>query len=153
MINVEITESTIMEDPDALMRDIKRFRDGGYQVWMDDFGSGYSSLNVLKDYEFDEIKLDMKFMSSFDERSKKIVKSIISMAKQIGVQTLAEGVETQEQFDFLRYIGCEKVQGYFFSRPLPSEQLEKTGLAEPENMEPSAMKASAAATWKWCTTT
>ena len=140
MINVEITESTIMEDPDALMRDIKRFRDGGYQVWMDDFGSGYSSLNVLKDYEFDEIKLDMKFMSSFDERSKKIVKSIISMAKQIGVQTLAEGVETQEQFDFLRYIGCEKVQGYFFSRPLPSEQLEKTGLAEPENMEPSAMK-------------
>lgn len=123
MINIEVTESTVMEEPELIGQELRRFREGGYQVWMDDFGSGYSSLNVLKDYQFDEIKLDMAFLSTFDEKSKKIVKSIILMAKEIGVQILAEGVETEEQFRFLRDAGCERVQGYFFSRPLPWEEL------------------------------
>ncbi len=123
MLNIEITETTVMEDPETLRRDIHRFREGGYQVWMDDFGSGYSSLNVLKDFEFDEIKLDMQFLSAFNEKSKKIIQSVILMAKELGIQTLAEGVETQEQLDFLRNIGCEKAQGYLFSKPLPIDQL------------------------------
>lgn len=141
MINIEITESVIMNDPQALKRDIERFREAGYQVWMDDFGSGYSSLNVLKEYRFDEIKLDMKFNSSFNERSKEIIASIISMAKKIGIHTLAEGVETKEQYDFLRYVGCEKVQGYFFSRPMDPIELEKIELLHPQNMEPRLWKA------------
>ncbi len=123
---IEITETAFVDSPERMKQEIERFRRDGYQVWMDDFGSGYSSLNVLKDYQFDEIKLDMKFMASFDEKSKEIVTAIISMAKKIGIQTLAEGVETKEQYEFLRYIGCEKVQGYFYSRPVPAKDLMAT---------------------------
>ncbi|MBR0410488.1 MAG: EAL domain-containing protein [Eubacterium sp.] len=119
---IEITESALSENED-LMRDyIDRFREAGYAVWMDDFGSGYSSLNVLKDFELDELKIDMRFLSDFHDRSKMILASIIQMAKHINIQTLAEGVETEEQFAFLRNIGCEKVQGYLFGRPMPFEE-------------------------------
>ena len=91
---------------------------------MDDFGSGYSSLNVLKDYDFDELKIDMEFLANFSEKSRKIVSSIVRMAKDIGVQTLAEGVETREEYEFLKGIGCEKIQGFYFGRPdTPEEAL------------------------------
>ncbi len=123
MINVEITESMIMDDPTFMKQEIKRFQDKGYQVWMDDFGSGYSSLNTLKEFTFDEIKLDMVFLSTFDERSKQIIRSVVRMAKELGLQTLAEGVETKEQYDFLRDIGCEKIQGYYLSKPQPGNEL------------------------------
>ncbi len=119
MICIEITESTVVKDTELVGDTMRRFRKAGYQVWMDDFGSEYSSLNLLKDYEFDEIKLDMNFLSNFNDRSKEIVRSMIQMAKKIGIRTLAEGVETKEQFDFLRSIGCEKVQGTYFGSPLP----------------------------------
>jgi len=122
MIRIEITESMAMDDPDLMHREISKFHNAGYQVWMDDFGSAYSSLNVLKDYDFDEIKLDMVFLSDFSEKSKQIISFIIDMSKRIGVQTLAEGVETHEEFEFLRSIGCEKVQGYYFGKP---QSLEK----------------------------
>ena len=116
---IEITESAL-NDRDAIMRGaIEQFRGAGYQVWMDDFGSGYSSLNVLKDYHFDELKVDMWFLSDFHPRSKQILSSIVHMAKEIDIQTLVEGVETEEQFQFLRNIGCEKVQGYLFGQPRP----------------------------------
>lgn len=119
---IEITES-IMADQDSRMHDvIERFRKAGFQIWMDDFGSGYSSLNVLKDFSFNEIKLDMKFLSSFDLRSRRIMTSIVQMAKEIDIHTLAEGVETEEQFRYLRNIGCEKVQGFYFGRPLPYDE-------------------------------
>ena len=122
---VEITESLMAEQGSGMHEVIERFRSAGFQIWMDDFGSGYSSLNVLKDFSFEEIKLDMKFLSSFDQRSRRIMTAVIQMAKEIGIHTLAEGVETEEQFMFLRNIGCEKVQGYFFGRPLPyTESLE-----------------------------
>lgn len=124
MIYIEITESIIANS--SYVRDqVTRFKDAGYQVWMDDFGSGYSSLNLLKDYDFDELKLDMVFMSSFTKRSKDIITSVVSMAKKIGIQTLAEGVETKEQFDFLKEIGCEKVQGYYFGKPMPRNTLRE----------------------------
>ena len=118
---IEITESVIAKQEDRMREIINRFRDAGYQVWMDDFGSGYSSLNVLKDFEFDEIKLDMRFLSSFDLRSRRILTSVIQMAKEIDIHTLAEGVETQEQVRFLRNIGCEKVQGYYYGKAMPYE--------------------------------
>ena len=119
MLRVEITESAIDEDPNALMSVLRRFRKAGHQVWLDDFGSGYSSLNALKDYEFDVIKLDMAFMREFETkpRSRVIVASIINMAKQLGTQTLTEGVETSGQYEFLREIGCEFAQGYLIGKP------------------------------------
>lgn len=123
MLYIEITESVIMEDKKIFRREFKRFRDAGYQIWMDDFGSGYSSLNVLSECDVDEIKLDMLFMRNFDEKSKQLVRSVILMAKQLGIRTLAEGVETQEQYDFLRDTGCEKIQGYLFSPPVTAERI------------------------------
>ncbi|MCR5294724.1 MAG: EAL domain-containing protein [Lachnospiraceae bacterium] len=119
---IEITESVLNRNGEDMRQYIERFRRAGYQVWMDDFGSGYSSLNVLKDYQFDELKVDMRFLSTFHQKSRKILSSIIHMAKEIGIQTLAEGVETEEQFQFLRNIGCEKVQGYYFGKPLPFDE-------------------------------
>ena len=88
---------------------------------MDDFGSACSSLNVLKEFTFDELKLDMSFLRPFNLRSKRIVTAVVKMAKVIDIHTLAEGVETEEQFDYLRDIGFEKVQGYFFGKPMPYE--------------------------------
>ena len=116
---IEITESALNENGALMHQYIDRFRNAGYQVWMDDFGSGYSSLNVLKDFLFDELKVDMWFLSDFHQRSRKILSSIVHMAKEIEIQTLVEGVETEEQFRFLRNIGFEKVQGFLFGKPMP----------------------------------
>ncbi|MBE6039864.1 MAG: EAL domain-containing protein [Clostridiales bacterium] len=120
-INIEITESIMAENKDMMLEEISRFRENGYPVWMDDFGSAYSSLNVLKEFEFDELKLDMAFLRPFTQRSQRIATSIIDMAKSVNTHTLAEGVETEEQFRYLRNIGCEKVQGYYFGKPMPYE--------------------------------
>lgn len=120
-IHVEVTESMIASD-EALMRSvIDNFRAAGYEIWMDDFGSGYSSLTVLKDFQFDMLKLDMNFLSNFTDKAKDIVRSAITMAKDLGIQTLAEGVETKDQFEFLRSIGCDQIQGYYYGKPEPHD--------------------------------
>ncbi len=121
-ICVEITESVMAEEREMISEIVGRFRAAGYQVWMDDFGSAYSSLNVLKDISFDELKLDMCFLHPFNQRAQRIATSVIEMAKKIDIHTLAEGVETEEQFHFFRDIGCEKVQGYYFGRPMPYQE-------------------------------
>ena len=121
-LHIEITESMIVSDASLMERIIDTFRDAGYEVWMDDFGSGYSSLNLLKDYNFDTIKLDMEFLRKFTDKSKAIMTSTITMAKDIDMMTLAEGVETAEQVDFLRKIGCGKLQGYYYGKPLPADE-------------------------------
>ena len=121
-IHVEITESMMITDGDFMQEVIEGFREKGFAVWMDDFGSGYSSLNLLKDFNVDVIKLDMKFLSSMNVKSKAIVKALITMAKDIGIKTLAEGVETEEEKDFLHEIGCGRLQGYFYGKPLPLEE-------------------------------
>lgn len=123
LVNIEITESIVMSDVSMMQNEVKKFHDAGFQIWMDDFGSGYSSLNVLKDFTFDELKLDMTFLSSFTDKAKRIIASIVKMAKRISIQTLAEGVETEEQFHYLQAIGCEKAQGYLFSAPLPWDEM------------------------------
>lgn len=125
LVHVEITESALSKDVVGLKRAIHNFRQAGYEVWMDDFGSGYSSLNYLKNFEFDEIKLDMIFMKDFDEASKKILTACVKMAKNLGIHTLAEGVETKQQLDFLQSIGCERIQGYYYSKPLPASEFAK----------------------------
>lgn len=116
---IEITESSLMESPEEIRSSILRFRQAGFKVWMDDFGSAYSSLSMLKDYEFNEIKLDMGFMRNLNQNSKIIVISAIRMAQRMGIHTLCEGVETDEQLDFLRKSGCEKIQGFYYGRPMP----------------------------------
>lgn len=119
MIHIEITESTLYGSEFFMKEQINLFHQDGYEVWMDDFGSGYSSLNTLQMYDFDVIKLDMSFLRNVNEKSKPIITSIISMAKSLGISTLAEGVETKEHFEFLKSIGCERAQGYYLSKPLP----------------------------------
>lgn len=123
LIYIEITESAMMEDPEKVHSLIARFHRAGYQVWMDDFGSGYSTLNMLDQFHFDEIKLDLVFMRGFSDRTKVIVRHVNNMARDLGVHTLQEGVETKEQVEFLRNIGCEKLQGFYYSQPLPEGQL------------------------------
>ena len=122
-LKIEITESLVAEDSEGITEVSNKLRKDGFEIWMDDFGSGYSSLGTLKDYNFDEIKLDMSFLRNFSYDSKQIIKHMIALAKSLGIQTLCEGVETQEHFDFLKSIGCEKAQGFLFSRPLPFDDM------------------------------
>ncbi|MCR5324795.1 MAG: EAL domain-containing protein [Lachnospiraceae bacterium] len=122
-LHIEITESMIASDENMMHQIIDKFKQAGYEIWMDDFGSGYSSLTVLKDYRFDTIKLDMRFLTPFTERSMSIIRSVVTMAKRIGVKTLAEGVETKEQLDFLKKIGCGMIQGYYYGKPEPIESV------------------------------
>ncbi len=123
-LRVEITESAIMGGSQHANEIVKKLHECGYIVEMDDFGSGYSSLNVLKDIELDIIKLDMLFMQedSDSKRGGTILSSIIRMAKWLGMPVIAEGVEHMEQADFLKSIGCDYIQGYLYSKPLPQEQ-------------------------------
>ncbi len=123
LICIEITESVTMEDASLIHKSVDNFQSRGYEVWMDDFGSGYSSLNVLKDFSFDEIKIDMAFLRPLSDKSKIIVSEIITMAKKLGIRTLTEGVESKEHVDFLSSVGCERLQGYYFSKPLPYDEL------------------------------
>lgn len=122
-IVLEVTESAFASDLSNLGEVISAFRADGYQVWIDDFGSGYSSFNNLQTYDFDFLKIDMNFLRNFDKtpKSKVIIASIVDMAKKLGIHTLAEGVETLEQYEYLKQIGCELIQGYYFSKPLPVE--------------------------------
>lgn len=126
-LKLEITESVIMPDSLSQLAVIDKLRDYGFDVEIDDFGSGYSSLNTLKDINVDVIKLDMKFIhaSSNEEKSKIIVSSVINMAKNLNLPTIIEGVETQKQFDEMVEIGCDMYQGFFFSKPLPVKTFEE----------------------------
>jgi len=114
----EITERVMIRNHLNMSRTVHQFHQAGYQVWMDDFGSEYSSLNSLHNFHFDVIKIDMGFFSHFDDRSRQIITSVVTMARMLGVQTLAEGVETQEQVAFLQKIGCGRIQGYYYGRPM-----------------------------------
>ncbi len=124
-LEVEITESALTDTQDFLRTNMDALRELGYNLWLDDFGSGYSSLNVLKDYHFDVLKIDMMFLVGFgdNENTKTIIKVIVDMTKQLGIISLCEGVETKEQYDFLASIGCDRTQGYYFSKPSPKDDL------------------------------
>lgn len=120
-VHIEITESTLSENDGRLKSAFYKFRSSGYALWLDDFGSGYSGLNVLKEYDFDVMKIDMKFLENFSDNPKArlILSNIISLAKELGMKTVTEGVETQEAYDFLKEAGCEHLQGFLFGAPMP----------------------------------
>ncbi len=123
MISVEITESVIGGDFEFMKGQIARFQELGFPVWIDDFGSGYSSLDVLHQIRFDLIKFDMRFMEKFDEGDggKVILTHMFNMAMGLGLETLCEGVEEADQVEFLRQAGCAKIQGYYYGKPTPFE--------------------------------
>lgn len=126
-LRLEITESAIMSDFDKQLVLIQRLQEYGFMVEMDDFGSGYSSLNMLKDMPVNTLKVDMGFLrqTSHQERSRTILKMIISLSKQLGMEVVTEGVETKEQVDFLTEIGCDIFQGYYFAKPMPVSEFEQ----------------------------
>ena len=121
MLTIEITESIIGSDFDFIKEQVDRFRSLGFPVWMDDFGSGYSSLDVLQSIRFDLIKFDMRFMQQFDQgdNGKIILSEMLKMATSLGIDTICEGVETEDQVRFLREAGCSKLQGYYYEKPIP----------------------------------
>ena len=126
MIHVELTESALTLNDSSLKTTIQILKNMGIQLWLDDFGSGYSSLNMLKDYSFDVMKIDMVFLRHFGEteKSKTILKSIVSLADSINMETLTEGVEEEEQAQFLSEIGCKRLQGFLFGKAMPKEELK-----------------------------
>lgn len=126
LLNLELTESAFMEDQDLIMRTMSNLHQLGFKIMMDDFGSGYSSLNVLKDMEVDYLKVDMKFLQDqeFNGKGEKVLTSVIRMAKWLHLPSIVEGVETLEQVDFLKCIGCEYAQGFYYARPMPVADYE-----------------------------
>ncbi len=142
-ITIEITESVIGSDIDFMKAQVERFRKLGFAVWLDDFGSGYSSVDVMQSIQFDLIKFDMSFMRKLDEGNggRVILTELMRMASLLGVDTVCEGVETQAQVRFLQEIGCSKLQGYYYGKPKDFEDVRKLfiagKLAENENPEES----------------
>ncbi len=128
LIKFELTETVVLEDPQRFVRVIDAMHEHGYRCSMDDFGSGYSSFNVLKDIDIDELKLDRVFFSngeSAEQRDWDVVSSIVDLAKKLELETVAEGVEAPGQADKLRAMGCDMLQGYVFSRPVPIEEFDR----------------------------
>lgn len=119
-LELEITETICAEDPDIIYKKIRDLQEAGFKVAMDDFGSGYSSLNMLKEMPLDIIKMDLKFLDGGEneEKSRNILQTLITLAHSMGLSVVVEGVETGEQVEFLRGIGSYYVQGYYFSRPV-----------------------------------
>ena len=128
---LEITESAYTEDAEQIIKKVKQLRERGFQIEMDDFGCGYSSLNMLTTLPIDALKLDMQFIrNAFKERKDtRLLEVMILLAESFNLPTIAEGVETAEQMFTLKMMGCDIVQGYYFSRPLPAEEFE-TFIAE-----------------------
>ncbi len=119
-IIVEITEEDLAQATDQFVAQLQKIHDSGYQLWLDDFGSGYSSLNVFSKYHIDRIKFDMDLIRHLDDNNgvnRIIMKSVVEMCRQMGILALAEGIETEEQYQFLKEIDCELVQGFYFFRP------------------------------------
>lgn len=127
LLNLELTESAYMDNPDIMIRVVEELQSLGFVIMMDDFGSGYSSLNTLKDIPVDILKIDIKFLGSGtdDNRNESILASIIRMAGWLELPVVVEGVETVEQKEFLESVGCGYVQGYYFAKPMPMDNYEE----------------------------
>ena len=120
MLKLEVTESAYTDNPQQLIKIISQFKENGFPILMDDFGSGYSSLNMLKNIDIDVLKVDMAFVREIElsERARTILLMIIGLAKELGMGVVTEGVETQTQLDYITNMGSVDIQGYYFSKPL-----------------------------------
>jgi EAL domain-containing protein (putative c-di-GMP-specific phosphodiesterase class I) len=125
-LELEITETICAEDPEIIYKKVRQLQESGFKVAMDDFGSGYSSLNMLKEMPLDIIKMDLKFLDGGDneEKSHYILQTLISLAQNMKLLVVVEGVETKVQVEFLRDIGSYYAQGYYFSKPVDIETYE-----------------------------
>ena len=130
MIILEVTESVAMSNLERVKMVIRKLHNMGFSISMDDFGSGYSSLNTLKDLDIAELKLDREFLSeqSNSKRGQIVIESVIHLAKALSITTVAEGIENETQLEFLESIHCDIGQGYYFARPMPAEEFERTVL-------------------------
>lgn len=143
LIELELTENAIFDNQIQLISIMRDLKKAGLSISMDDFGSGYSSLNLLKDMPIDFLKLDREFfnVSADTDRGKKIIRCIVAMARQLNICVVSEGVETREQVDFLREINCDVAQGYYFSKPIPLRDFEALAFAQyREKAAPAAAK-------------
>ena len=125
-IEIELTESAFFDDKGLLLKTVNPLKEKGFALSMDDFGAGYSSLNSLKDLPLDVLKLDAEFFrgESDAERSKIVVSEAIHLAQSLDMRIVAEGIEKKEQVEFLASIGCDMIQGYYFSKPVPADEYE-----------------------------
>lgn len=126
-LELEITESVLIDDFDLVISKMEELRDFGIKVSLDDFGTGFSSLSYLKGLPIDTLKIDKSFIDNvtFDEPSRIITESIITMAKKLGFETVAEGVETREQLDYLKSVSCDLIQGYYLGKPMSDREIEE----------------------------
>ena len=127
-LEIEITESAYVENGSIIKDAEEAFKNAGFKILIDDFGSGYSSLNMLKDIDADVLKLDMKFLDLTPENNEKgvsIITAVLDMARQLDLPTIAEGIETDEQLKLLELLGCEYAQGFYYYRPMPISDYEK----------------------------
>ncbi|MBR1877339.1 MAG: EAL domain-containing protein, partial [Lachnospiraceae bacterium] len=126
-LHLEITESAYADNAEQLVEMVRNFRKKGFIIEMDDFGAGYSSLNMLSTVPIDVLKLDMKFVRNMnkDEKSMRMIELIMDIAGFLSVPVVAEGVENEEQYRLLKDAGCELIQGYYFSKPVPPEEFEE----------------------------
>ena len=126
-IELEITESVLIDNFIEMTEKLHVLREYGLRISLDDFGTGYSSLSYLKGLPIDTLKIDKSFVDTMltDKNARIIMDSIVYMVKKLGFETIAEGVETQEQFDYLKSIECDCIQGYLLGKPLPGDELEK----------------------------
>ncbi len=127
LFELEVTESAYMEAPETMERCVRALQEKGFTILMDDFGSGYSSLNTLKDIHVDILKIDMKFLDDNlnSERSKQILKSVVALAQNLETPVIIEGVETENQVEFLKGVGCVYGQGYYYSKPIEVTKFEE----------------------------
>ena len=125
-LKLEVTESAYTENAEQMIELINRLRGRGVEIEMDDFGSGYSSLNMLSSMPIDVLKMDMKFVRNIvqSEKDFRLVGVVLDIARYLKVPVVAEGVETEEQLNMLKEAGCDLIQGYYFSRPVPPEEFE-----------------------------
>ncbi len=137
MLNLEITESAYTENSDQIIKVMNKLRDKGFAIEMDDFGTGYSSLNMITSIPLDILKLDMAFVKNIHEGNKdmKMVELMMDIARSLKVRVVAEGVETQEQYDLLKKAGCDVIQGFYFAMPCAPKEFEKLIQRENEEME------------------
>jgi EAL domain-containing protein (putative c-di-GMP-specific phosphodiesterase class I) len=137
-LDLEIIESTAMQDADFSVATMRALREMGVQVSIDDFGTGYSSLNYLKRFPISAMKIDQSFVQdiSEDSNSAAIVSTIIVLAQNMKLRSVAEGVETEEQLAFLKQRGCDEMQGFLFSRPVPADAFEKMLVAQADSPRP-----------------